>query len=165
VIAVLILSACIAQTETATAAAEPPPAYRNPSGSWIVGGALGVATGGAGTVFGFGVSVGYAVITGVVPGVRGVLIAGRGIGGELAATLTLTPPLDWPIVPFAAGEGGHRWDRDGRGWIYGGGGGVYLGAPSRSFGLQLGWMFRRYAVEGGATVDASGPLLGVAAAL
>jgi hypothetical protein len=160
VIAVLTL-ALLAQTETATSTDE----YRNPAGSWIVGGTIGAAIGGSGTVFVAGVSVGYAVITGVVPAVRGVVIAGEGVGGELAATVTLTPPLSWPVVPFAIGEGGYRWDRDFRGWIYGGGGGFTIGAPSMRFGLQLGWIFRRYAIAGGDTVDASGPIVGLSVAI
>jgi len=131
----------------------------------IVGGTIGAAVGGSGTVFVAGVSVGYAVVTGVVPGVRGVVIAGEGIGGEVALMVTLTPPLSWPLVPFVIGEGGYRWDRDFRGWIYGGGGGFYIGGPSRRFGLQVGWIFRRYAIEGFRTVDSSGPIIGVAAAL
>ena len=162
---VLLASALLAQAETATIAEEPPNEYRNPSGAWIVGGTIGAAVGGSGTVFVFGVSVGYAVFTGVVPGVRGVLIAGRGIGGELAATLTLTPPFAWPVLPFVVGEGGYRWDRDVRGFIYGGGGGLYIGAPTNRFGLQLGWIFRRYAIEDGPTVNAGGPIVGVAVAL
>jgi hypothetical protein len=159
----LLTIALLAQTETGTIAGEPAPEYRNPSGAWIVGGTIGVAVGGAGTAFVFGASVGYAVFTGVVPGVRGVVIAGRGIGGELAATLTLTPPFSSPILPFALAEGGHRWDPDFRGWIFGGGGGIYVGSPASRFGLQLGWIFRRYAIEDGPDVDASGPIIGVSA--
>jgi hypothetical protein len=166
VITVLSLAcALFAQTETGTITEEQPPDLRNQGGSWIVGGTLGVAVGGSGTAFLVGASVGYAVVTGIVPGVRGVLLAGRGIGGEIAGTLTLSLPFDWSILPFVVGEGGHRWDRDARGWIYGGGGGVYIGSPSQSFGLQLGWIFRRYAIEDGPTVNASGPIVGISVAL
>ena len=164
VIAVVLLSsALLAQVDTGTIAEEPPPEYRNPTGSWIAGGTVGVSVGDGGTVFVLGLSVGYAVITGVVPGVRGVLLVGRGIGGELAGTLTLTPPLAWPVLPFAVGEGGYRWDRDAHGFIYGGGGGLYISGPTNRFGLQVGWIFRRYAIRNGPTVDASGPIVGVSA--
>jgi hypothetical protein len=159
----LLTIALLAQTETATVGDEPIPERRNPAGAWIVGGTIGVAVGDGGTAFVFGASVGYAVFTGVVPGLRGVVVAGRGIGGELAGTLTLTPPFSWPILPFAIAEGGHRWDPDGRGWIYGGGGGIYIGSPASRFGLQLGWIFRRYAIEDRPDVDASGPIIGVSA--
>jgi len=149
VIAVLILGACVAQPE-----------YRNPAGSVILGGSIGVATGDLETAFNLGVSIGYAVVTGIVPSLRGVLIAGDGVGGELAATLTLSPPIDWPVVPFAVAEGGHRWERYERGWIFGGGGGVLIGWPTRRMSLQLGWIVRRYGIAEGA-VTVMGPLFGV----
>ncbi len=154
-IAVLALLA-----STATIA-EVPPALCNPAGSLVLGGGLAVRVGKAGAAFGFGVSLGYAVVTGVVPGVRGVLIAGEGVGAELAATLTLTPPFDWPVLPFAVAEGGHRWDPGGRGWIYGGGGGVSFG--SARLGVQTGWILRRYEIEDGPTLSESGPLFAVSA--
>lgn len=168
---ILVTTLAMAQVPTSSAAADPlfeheeraPEIYRNPTGSIVFGGIVGAAVGNRGTAFVLGASFGYAVVTGVVPGIRGVAVAGDGFGGELAATLLLTPPLDWPVLPFVVGEGGHRWDRDFSGFIYGGGGGLFIGSPRSRVGLQVGWIVRRFAIHDGPTVDASGPLIGVSA--
>ncbi len=139
-------------------AGEEPQKYRNPQGSLVIGGAVGVAVGDGKTAVAIGVSVGYAVFTGVLPALRGVLIIDQKIGGEVAATLTLTPPLSFVLVPFAHGEVGRRWDGFGEAWLYGGGGGVMLGDPASKLGVELGWVFRRYAYEK-VSVDGSGPLI------
>jgi hypothetical protein len=149
----LVMIALVAQTETATT-----------SSSWIIGGTIGVAVGGGGTAFGFGASVGYAIFNAVIPAVRGVLVIGSGLGGELAGTLTLTLPFSWPVLPFVLGEGGYRWSRFARGGIFGGGGGLFLGNPRRTFGIQVGWIFRRWTIEDAPDVDASGPIFGISAA-
>jgi hypothetical protein len=105
----------------------------------------------------FGAQVGYAVLTGVMPGIRGLIITGDGVAGELAASLTLTPPLALYLVPFAVAEVGRRFDDQGA-WLYGAGLGAYLGEPESRIGLQAGWMFRRLVYET-VSVDASGPII------
>lgn len=139
---------------------EEPAKYRNPRGSLVVGGAVGIAVGDGKTAVAIGLSVGYAVFTGVLPALRGVLIIDQKVGGEVAATLTLTPPLSLVLVPFAHGEVGRRWDGFGEAWLYGGGGGVMLGDPASKLGVELGWVFRRYAYEK-VNVDGSGPLIAI----
>lgn len=146
--------------EPQSSAPEEPQKYRNPQGSLVVGGAVGIAVGDGKTAVAIGLSVGYAVFTGVLPTLRGVLIIDQKVGGELAATLTLTPPLSFVLVPFAHGEVGRRWDGFGEAWLYGGGGGVMLGDPASKLGVQLGWVFRRYAYEK-VSVDGSGPLIAI----
>lgn len=146
--------------EPQSSAPEEPQKYRNPQGSLVVGGAVGIAVGDGKTAVAIGLSVGYAVFTGVLPALRGVLIIDQKVGGELAATLTLTPPLSFVLVPFAHGEVGRRWDGFGEAWLYGGGGGVMLGDPASKLGVQLGWVFRRYAYEK-VSVDGSGPLIAI----
>lgn len=139
-----------------------PPAYRNPTGSISLSGTAGVASSREGTSVIIGVGVGYAVFTGVVPGVRGLIISGPpGVGGELAATLTLTPPLSARFTPFVVGEAGRRWEPGLRGWLYGAGGGLYIGRPEASFGLQLGWIFRWIRLDDGRTVRGDGPIVGL----
>jgi hypothetical protein len=143
---------------------EPPPArspFRNPRGAVVTNGILGVATGSGGTSLVVGAGVGYSVVTGVVPGVRGLLVVGQGVGGELALTATLTPPVEWDVTPFVVVEGGRRWLDGATGWLYGAGGGVYIGSPLSRFGFQLGWVWRRFAVSGGPTYDVSTPIGGV----
>lgn len=146
--------------EPQSSAPEEPQKYRNPQGSLVVGGAVGIAVGDGKTAVAIGLSVGYAVFTGVLPALRGVLIIDQKVGGELAATLTLTPPLSFVLVPFAHGEVGRRWDGFGEAWLYGGGGGVMLGDPASKLGVELGWVFRRYAYEK-VSVDGSGPLIAI----
>lgn len=141
-------------------APEEPSRYRNPQGSIQVTGAIGVSVGSEQTLVAIGAGVGYAVVTGVVPGIRGVIIAGDGIGAELAGTLTLTPPLATYLVPFLVGEAGRRFDEFGGAWLYGGGGGLYVGEPASGLGLQVGWMFRRLVYED-VTLDASGPIISI----
>jgi hypothetical protein len=142
-------------------AGDPAPSLWNPTGSIVLGGGVGGTAGRSGTHFVLGASFGYAVISGVVPGARGAIIAGDGFGAELAATLMVTPPLPWAVVPFAAGEAGFRWNRDDRGPFYGGGGGLLIGAPEVRVGIQLGWTFRRYHRQDGAVVS-HGPIVGLA---
>lgn len=136
-------------------------AYRNPKGTWSVGGTLGLASGPDRTSFVVGANVGYAVLTGVLPGVRGLLVIGDGVGGELAATLTYTPPFTWAVTPFALVEGGRRWLSGLSGWLYGAGVGVYLGDPAAWFNVQLGYIWRQWAVDDGPTVDVSAPIVGL----
>jgi hypothetical protein len=141
-----------------------PPAspYRNPQGSITFNGFIGAAVSSSGSRYGIGAGVGYAVLTGVLPGLRALVIAGDGIGAELAATLTLTPPLASSITPFAIGEAGRRFDPIGQAWLYGAGAGIYIGEPAAAFGFQIGYMFRRivYADPIG-SLDASGPIIAI----
>jgi hypothetical protein len=142
--------------EKAEAEADPP--YRNPQGSVQVTGAGSISVGSESTSIAIGVGVGYAVVTGVVPGVRVVVISNDGLGAELAGTLTLTPPLSLYLVPFVVGEAGRRFLPGGGAWLYGGGGGVYIGEPESRVGLQLGWIFRRLVFEN-ESFDSSGPII------
>ncbi len=131
---------------------------RNEQGQLIVSAYLGAVVGQKSGIA-VGAGVGYAVFGGVVPGVRGVVIASDGIGGEVAATLTLSAPFDFYLIPFLIGEVGGRFDPIGQGLLYGGGGGVYIGNPNSTFGLQLGWMFRRIDYGDIGSADASGPII------
>jgi hypothetical protein len=147
------------------------PKHRNPQGHLQFGATLGIggALGGQRAFVG-GVGVGYAVLTGVLPGVRGLLIAGNDIGGEVAATLTLTPPFESYLTPFVFGEVGGRFEPTGKGFLYGGGGGLYVGNARSAFSLQLGWVFRRIEFPAtdtlpSAKVDASGPLVALSVRL
>jgi len=93
--------------------------------------------------FAAGLGLGYAVITGIVPGVRGQVLAGDGpVGGEAAGTLTLTPPISLYLVPFGLGEVGYRWDGDFTGFMWGAGGGLYIGEPTDRFAIQAGYIYR-----------------------
>ena len=140
---------------------ERPSPYRNPRGAIVTSGILGVATGAGGTSLVVGAGLGYSVVTGVVPGVRGLLVVGNGVGGEVAVTATLTPPVTWDVTPFAVLEAGRRWLDDRSGWLYGAGAGVYIGSPFSKVSFQLGWVWRRFAVSGGPTYDVSTPIGGV----
>lgn len=136
--------------------------YRNPQGAIVLNLVLGLSTGQS-TRFVAGGQVGYAVLTGVVPGVRGLVIGGSdniSTGGEVAATLTLTPPLVLSVVPFVVGEVGRRIQGDFSGWLYGGGGGLFFGKPTNRVSFQLGWIFRRLVVQG-RNFDVSAPIIGV----
>jgi hypothetical protein len=138
--------------------------YRNPEGSIALNAFIGVAVSSSGSRYGLGVGVGYAFITGVVPGVRALVVAGDGVGGELAATLTLTPPIATSITPFAVGEAGRRFDPIGSGWLYGAGGGIYIGEPQATFGFQIGWIFRRIVYPDPiGSLDDSGPIVAISA--
>lgn len=136
------------------------PIYRNPQGSVPISGNLSLSTGPLGTRFAVGLGIGYAVLTGVVPGVRGLLITGDGVGGEAAATLTLTPPLSINWTPFLLGEVGRRFEPGGSGWLYGAGAGVFIGDPGGSASIQVGWMLRRYDFNG-TVYAANGPIIGI----
>lgn len=139
-------------------------AYRSPSGSVAIDGGFGVGAGGGATRFLFDLGAGYAVLTGVVPGVRGALAVGPELGGALAATLTLSLPIETYVVPYVVGELGGQLDGDGLGWTWGAGGGLFVGDPGFAFSIRIGWMFRR--VEFGRTSrSTTGPILGVTAAL
>ena len=137
--------------------------YRNPEGSLLLSVVLGAGVGSAGTRFVGGAGVGYAVLTGVVPGVRGLVLAGGGggVGGELAGTLTLSPPMASYITPFVLGEAGRRWQSGPNGWIYGAGAGVFIGEPWATLQLQVGWIWRWLDIDGGPTLTASAPLVGI----
>lgn len=136
---------------------------RNPQGSVLAAFFFGVGydseTGSTAVAFGLG--LGYAMFTGVVPGVRAEILYDDGFGGELAATLTLTPPLDWVVTPFVLGETGLHWEGGRRGWMYGAGGGVYLGDPSSRIALQIGYIWRKIDYTTGKDENADGPLLAV----
>jgi hypothetical protein len=127
--------------------------YYDPQGSVQVG-----LTGGGSfsSDFNYGIigaSVGYAVFTGVVPGLRGAGFFGDLTGGEIAGTLTLTPPIVFPVVPFVMGEIGHAWqnfnDQSFRGLLAGGGGGIHLGQPTDRFTVRAGVIYRYYDLAGG----------------
>lgn len=137
--------------------AEEAPAYHNPRGAIVANLLVGVAVGGNSTQVAFGAGVGYAVLTGVLPGLRGMMIVGDSVAGEVAATLTLTPPLSFFLVPFAYGEVGRRFDALGA-WMLAGGPGLYVGDPRDTIVLQGGWIFRRYFYEN-VGLDGSGPLI------
>jgi hypothetical protein len=136
------------------------PKYRNPQGSLMIQGYGGASFSDQGTRIGLGLGIGYAVVTGVVPGIHGELSTGtEGLGGELSANLTLTPPLSLSLTPFARGEVGHHWVPSfGDGWAYGAGGGIFIGDPASSVAFQLGWMFRRLTIDG-VNYDISGPII------
>jgi len=123
---------------------------------------LGIGVGSTQTTVAVGAGVGYAVITGVLPGVRGTVIINEDrVAGELATTLTLTPPITFFVTPFAYGELGRRFDISGA-WMVAGGPGVYVGDPRDTFVLQVGWIFRRYFFENDLELDGSGPLVSIA---
>lgn len=135
------------------------PRLRNPSGAIALSAVLGVGVGDR-TSFVAGVGVGYAVVTGVLPGIRGLLIADDGVGGELATTLTLTPPFGGSLTPFVVGETGRRFVPGFAAWFYGVGGGLYLGEPAASVNLQLGYIHRWFVLPSGVTGVGS-PIVGV----
>lgn len=139
--------------------ADAPSPYRNPRGTIAASGILGVGVG-SNTTFVVGAGVGYAFVTGILVGARGQVIAGDLVGGELAGTLTLTPPLPGTFTPFLLGEFGRRFVDDFSAWFYGVGAGVYLGDPSASVNIQLGYVHRWF-VYGSGTVDVGAPLVGI----
>jgi hypothetical protein len=146
--------------DEASVSSEPPKSYHNPRGSFVLSPAFGVAVGSQTTAVAVGVGVGYAVLTGVLPGLRGVMIFGDGVAAELSTNLTLTPPLDFYLVPFLYGELGRRFDEAGGAWLYAGGGGLYVGEPAAPFGVQVGWIFRRYVYDA-VELDGSGLMVGL----
>lgn len=133
--------------------------YHNPRGSFVLRPELALGFSEERTVVGLGAGFGYAVLTGVLPGLRGMVLIDDGeLGGELGLTLTLTPPLDFYLVPYGYGELGRRWDSYGGAWMYAGGGGVFLGEPASPLGVQVGWIFRRF-VYADFELDGSGPMI------
>lgn len=130
---------------------------------------VGLSGGGSfGENFSYGVigaSVGYAVLTGVVPGVRGAVFFGDLTGGEVAGTATLTPPVRWPVVPFVIGEVGHAWQEFGAssdsGVLLGVGGGVHLGRPGDRIALRGGLIYRYYDLFSGQSYIAPIVSLGI----
>jgi hypothetical protein len=136
--------------------------YRNPQGSFLSAFLFFIGHDSqTGTFVAFGLGLGYAVITGVVPGVRGELLYSDGFGAEVAGTLTLTPPLSWSLTPFLIGEAGLHFEDGRQGWLYGGGAGVYLGDPTSRIAVQLGYVWRAIVYEN-EKQDGSGPLLAIA---
>ncbi len=125
---------------------------RDPQGTILIGISGGVSTQSDTTFGSVGGHVGYAVITGIVPGVRGNGFFGDLTGGEVAGTLWLTPPLDFSVVPFAIGEIGYTWrELDGassNGAIYGAGGGLHFGRPTSAWSVRAGVVYRYYDFEG-----------------
>jgi len=142
--------------------ASTPEEYRNPRGRIILEPLIGLAyEEGEGTTFLFGLQIGYAVLTGVVPGFRGVFITTpEGAGGEVAGSLTLTPPLSWSITPYVQGEAGRRFDPDLEAWFYGVNGGAYIGDPASRVALRVGYRWQRFITEDEVLED-TGPVLAV----
>ncbi len=137
------------------------PKLRNPQGSVVVQGLAGMSSGGGQFSALIGLGLGYAIFTGVVPGIRGALFLGDVFGGEILATATLSPPLEGSVVPFVSGEVGHRWESGLRGLIYGVGGGLFLGDPAGSYGLQLGVMYRVWEWGGPEPLRSLWPIAGL----
>lgn len=142
-------------------AVKPPPSGHDPAGSVLATGLVGISTGSAGTSLVIGAGVGYAVFDGLVPGARGLAVLGGQLGGELALTLAYTIPADWYVTPFLLVEGGRRWLDDLSGWIVGAGGGLRLGYPWSRLTFRVGWIYRRFLLSGGGSLDASAPIIGI----
>jgi hypothetical protein len=106
-----------------------------------------------------GAHVGYAALTGVMPGVRGAVFFGDLTGGEFAGMLWLTPPLALPVVPFAVGEIGYASQSppDADGMLFGAGAGLHLGEPQARFNMRAGFIYRYYDLGGG--FDTWNPIL------
>ncbi len=126
---------------------------RDPQGSLLVG-ITGGATFASGVQFGtVGVHVGYAVLTGVVPGIRGNVFFGGLSGGQVVGTLWLTPPINLVVVPFGVAEAGYVWqninDQPSNGAVYGVGGGVHLGRPTDRLAVRAGVIYRYFNIDGG----------------
>ena len=127
--------------------------YRDPMGSILLG-ITGGASVGSGVQYGnVGVQIGYAVLTGVVPGIRGTGYFGGLTGGEVVGTLWLTPPLELSVVPFAVGEIGYVWQEvnsiSTNGALYGAGGGLHFGRPTSSLQIRAGVVYRFFDFGGG----------------
>ncbi|MEL7372435.1 MAG: hypothetical protein AAFN74_26160, partial [Myxococcota bacterium] len=126
--------------------AEAPSRLRDPQGE-ILFGLVGGYTSVNGSSFGTaGVHLGYAALTGVVPGIRGTFFFGDLQGGQVVGTLWLTPPLDWAVVPFAVGEVGYVWQSvngiESNGRLFGAGGGLHVGRRDNAFSLRAGVVYR-----------------------
>lgn len=134
---------------------------RNPQGSVVVQGLAGMSSSEKQFSALIGLGVGYAIFTGVVPGVRGALFLGDVFGGEILATATLSPPLEGSVVPFVVGEVGHRWQSELGGLIYGVGGGFFLGDPAGNYGLQLGVVYRIWEWGGPEPIRSFAPIVGL----
>lgn len=157
----LVLSSALWVGLGASSAEAAPPEVHNPQGSFLLGVSGGASFSRNTSVFAIGASAGYAVLHGLVPGVRGVVFFGDFEAGETAATLLFTPPLGWVAVPFVATEAGYRWEPSADGPLLGVGFGVYVGRPSDHVNVQAGWMFRRFWYETG-SADISGPVISLA---
>ena len=126
--------------------------YRDAQGQILFGlnGGYGF---GNGVQFGSaGVHFGYAVLTGVVPGVRANVFFGGLSGGQVVGTLWLTPPVSFAVVPFAVGEIGYVWQDIGgvtsNGTLFGVGGGLHLGRPTDRLGIRAGAIYRVFNADG-----------------
>ena len=121
---------------------------RDPQGSILVGVSGGASFGSEVQYGSIGVQGGYAVVTGVVPGLRTTFLFGDLSGGEVVGTVWLTPPLSFAVVPFAVLEAGYAWQSfrgaDADGAVYGVGGGLHLGRPRDVFNLRAGVIYRYY---------------------
>ncbi|MGF1511206.1 MAG: hypothetical protein ACFB9M_17065 [Myxococcota bacterium] len=150
----LALVAIVAPTSSRAQSTEP---VHDPQGSVVVGVTFGASFTRDRELFSAGGQVGYSVVDGLVPGIRGLGFFGDIDGGEILGTLSYTPPLQAPVLPFVVGEGGHRWESDIRGAIAGGGGGLHLGSPGSRFGLRAGVVYNRFFAAGG--IDIIRPLV------
>lgn len=155
---VALVALVLAGVTPSRADAQPRPRSRYGQGSMLVSLGLGLEVGNQRTRAAASASFGYAVLDGVVPGLRGMVVFTDPAAGELAPNLFLTIPVDFPVLPFAYGEVGRRFDGAGGAWLLGGGGGLQFGYPRSPFGLQVGWLFRRYFYTD-VSVDGSGLLL------
>lgn len=129
----------------------PPPRPRkpvhDPQGRLIVAGSVGAVVSNSELAVLLGAQVGYAVIDGLVPSVRGQVFFGGFSGGEVAGNLMYTPPLSLPLVPFVMFDGGYRWEDPFEGSIIGGGGGLHLGSPGARFNMRAGVLYHRWFVN------------------
>jgi len=139
-------------------------AVHEPGGAVLVDGGLAVGAGAGAARFGLSLGVGYALVDGVVPGVRGGVVIGHEFGGDLVATLRLSLPLDSYVVPYARGELGGRYDGFGLGWTWAAGGGVLIGDPGFGVTLSIGWSFQQIH-HGDRVRNANGPALGISVEL
>lgn len=145
----LLLAGVIA----AATASEAVGGVHDPEGSVVVGLSGGASFGSELSYGSAGVFAGYAVLDGLVPGARGMVLFGDLSGGEVASTLWWTPPIEAPVVPFVLGEIGYAWqsafDRDLEGPLYGVGGGIHLGEATAQFNLRAGVVYRYYDLGAG----------------
>lgn len=131
----------------------------DPKGSVIVGGSLGVISGRDQVSVAVGLNGGYAVLDGLVPGVRGMGFFGDITGGELAGRVSYTPPIPGPVAPFVVAEAGNRWEGSFSGALLGGGGGFHLGRPDSKVGFRAGLVYNRWFVLDG--IDLVRPMIQV----
>lgn len=119
--------------------------FRNPANSLIVTPVLAFGVSSlSGARLIVGGNVGYAVLDGVLPAVGVLAGVDSNPSVYVNTSITLTPPVRWPLTPFALGEAGRSFGGFLPGWRYGGGVGVYIGPSSASIGLQLGYRWLRY---------------------